>query len=102
MTSPYIHLFLGLMLDLHFSKKSPTLRTTRWSQDQKWVASRMGYLFKRSQNLGESVYNAMLARGFQGEPKILEELDWSRSDLLGIAIAISFCGVLLLLQKFLA
>ena len=102
MTYRYIHLFLSLMLDLHFGKKSRTLRASRWSQDQKWVASRMGYLFKRSQNLGESVYNAMLARGFQGEPKILEELDWSRSDLLGIAIAISFCGVLLLLQKFLA
>src|SRR5438876_4644269 len=51
MSYRYIHLFLSLMLDLHFSKKSRTLRATPWSQDQKWVASRMGYLFKRSCNL---------------------------------------------------
>jgi energy-coupling factor transporter transmembrane protein EcfT len=42
----------------------------------------MGYLFKRSHHLGESVYAAMLSRGFQGEAKILEELQWSRLMLL--------------------
>ena len=101
MTYRYIHLFLSLMLDLHFGKKSRTLRASRWSQDQKWVASRMGYLFKRSHNLGESVYSAMLARGFQGEPKILEELEWSRSDLLAMTITVSLCGALGLLQRLL-
>ena len=74
MSYRYIHLLLNLMLDLHLGRKSRTLRISSWSEDQGWVAARIGYLFKRSHSLGESVYNAMLSRGFQGEPKIIDEM----------------------------
>jgi cobalt/nickel transport system permease protein len=101
MTYRYIHLLLNVLLDIHLGKKSRTLRASSASQEQKWVASRMGYLFKRSHHLGESVYGAMLSRGFQGEPKLLEELQWSLFDSLAITITVSFCAVALMVQRFL-
>ncbi len=99
MTYRYIHLLLGLMLDLHFGRKSRALKASRWSQDQKWVASRMGYLFKRSQHLAQSVHNAMLARGFQTEPKVLEEEDWTWKDLISMAATAVVCAALLVWDK---
>jgi cobalt/nickel transport system permease protein len=101
MTYRYIHLLLNLLLDIHLGKKSRTLRTASASREQKWVASRMGYVFRRSHHLGERVYGAMLSRGFQGEAKILEELRWSRLDLVAIAGAVTFCAGILIVQRFL-
>jgi cobalt/nickel transport system permease protein len=101
MTYRYIHLLLNLLLDIHLGKKSRTLRTSSASREQKWVASRMGYLFRRSYHLGEGVYGAMLSRGFQGEAKILDELRWSRLDLIAIASCATFCAGVLIVQNFL-
>src|SRR5262245_20875372 len=99
MTSRYIHLLLYLLLDMHLGKKSRTLRSSSASREQKWVAARMGYVFRRSHHLGERVYAAMLSRGFQGEAKILEELRWSRLDLVVIVLAATLCMAVLILQK---
>jgi len=101
MTYRYIHLLLSLLLDIHLGKKSRTLRAGPASQEQKWVASRMGYLFKRSHHMGEGVYGAMLSRGFQGEAKILDELKWSHLDLIAIASGFAFCLGVLVIQGFL-
>ena len=98
MTYRYAHLLLNLMLELQLGKKSRTLRATPWSQDQKWVAAQMGYLFKRSQNLGENVYSAMLARGFRGEPKVLEELCWGDIDFMAIGVIAALCVAVILVQ----
>jgi cobalt/nickel transport system permease protein len=99
MTYRYAHLLLNLMLELQLGKKSRTLRASPWSQDQKWVASQMGYLFKRSQNLGENVYSAMLARGFQGEPKVLEELRWAGIDFMAIGVIAALCVAVIVVQS---
>ncbi len=101
MTYRYVHLLLGLLLDIHLGKKSRTLRAFSASQEQKWVASRMGYLFKRSRHLGESVYGAMLSRGFQGEPKLLEELQWNAVDSVAVAATVGFCAGALVVERFL-
>jgi cobalt/nickel transport system permease protein len=101
MTYRYIHLLLSVLLDIHLGKTSRTLRASSSSQEQKWVTSRMGYLFKRSHHLGESVYAAMLSRGFQGEAKILEELQWSAFDVVAIAISLTFCVGVLIIQRLL-
>jgi len=98
MTYRYAHLLLNLMLELQLGKKSRTLRASPWSQDQKWVASHMGYLFKRSQNLGENVYSAMLARGFRGEPKVLEELRWANIDFMAISVIAVLCVAVIVVQ----
>ena len=98
MTYRYIHLLLVLALDWHLARRSRILRPLRWMQDQRWMAAQISYLFRRSQNLAENVHNAMLSRGYQGEPKLTEELNWQRRDLLAVAVGASFCLALLLVQ----
>jgi cobalt/nickel transport system permease protein len=98
MTYRYIHLLLALALDGYLARKSRVLRPLRWNQDQRWMAAQVSYLFGRSQNLAENVYNAMLSRGYQGEPKLLEELKWQRHDLLAVTVGASVCLVALLVQ----
>jgi cobalt/nickel transport system permease protein len=98
MTYRYIHLLLVLALDGYLARKSRVLRPLRWNQDQRWMAAQVSYLFMRSQNLAENVYNAMLSRGYQGEPKLLEELKWQRRDLLAATVGVSFCLSVLLAQ----
>jgi cobalt/nickel transport system permease protein len=99
MTYRYVQLFLGVLLDMHLGKKSRTLRAASSSQEQTWVASRMGYLFRRSHHLGEKVYGAMLSRGFLGEPRILEELQWRRLDSAVLAACLGFCAGTLIIQS---
>jgi cobalt/nickel transport system permease protein len=98
MTYRYIQLFLSTLLDMHLGKKSRTLRASP-SQEQTWAASRMGYLFRRSHHLGEKVYSAMLSRGFLGEPRSLEELQWRRLDSVMLAVCLGFCAGTLIIQS---
>jgi cobalt/nickel transport system permease protein len=98
MTVRYIYLLLGLALDWHLARKSRTLRTTRWRQDQVWMAAQVGYLFKRSQGLAGSIYLSMMSRGFRGEPKVTQVLKWRPNDLVVIAVVTCFCLVIYLVQ----
>jgi cobalt/nickel transport system permease protein len=98
MTVRYIYLLLGLALDWYLARKSRTLRTARWRQDQSWMAAQVGYLFKRSQELAGSIYLSMMSRGFRGEAKVLEVSQWRAKDLVLIVLVTSFCLVIYLVQ----
>ena len=50
----------------------------------------LGTLFLRSYERAERVYQAMLARGFDGEMRTLSELCFGRADLY-FGFACSFC-----------
>ncbi|MEW5979261.1 MAG: cobalt ECF transporter T component CbiQ [Acidobacteriota bacterium] len=84
MTYRYVHLILLILLESALAKKGRTLRKGIWREEQSWVASRMGYLFRRSHSMGEAVYSAMLARGFRGEPKVIEEFRWCAADAVAL------------------
>jgi cobalt/nickel transport system permease protein len=99
MSYRYMQLLVRLLLDLHLARRSRTLRRSRWTSDQAWLGSRAGYLFKRSLGLSESVYHAMLSRGFQGEPKVLDDLRWQMKDVVAIVAVLAFCTVLALLRQ---
>lgn len=91
MTHRYLHLMLGLMLDMHWAKKSRTLARLSKRQEQAWTASRMSYLFQRSYSLSENVHQAMLARGFQGEVKLLEQWRLEGRDWMAVVVVLLLC-----------
>jgi cobalt/nickel transport system permease protein len=99
MSYRYIHLLLRLLLDLHLGRRSRTLRRSRWMQDQTWMGNRAGYLFERSQRLSESVYQAMLSRGFQGEPKLLDDLQWQGRDIVAMTCVAGLSLAMVLLSR---
>jgi cobalt/nickel transport system permease protein len=71
MTLRYLLLLGQIVQDMHLAKKSRTLRPRKTGAEQRWVAGQMGALFKRSLRLSADVYRAMVARGYQGEVRIL-------------------------------
>jgi cobalt/nickel transport system permease protein len=48
----------------------------------KTIGNMVGTLFLRSYERGERVYVAMLARGFEGQARILQRLNFGRGDVL--------------------
>ncbi len=67
MTYRYIFFFISVFEDMHLSLKSRLVRKADQKTARGWVASRMGYMFKRSMRMSEEVYLAMLARGYGQE-----------------------------------
>jgi cobalt/nickel transport system permease protein len=62
----------------------------RWAWQAKTVGNMIGTLFLRSYERGERVYQAMLARGFDGEMRTLSELRFGQADLC-FGLACCFC-----------
>ena len=71
MTLRYLLLLGQIVQDTLLAKKSRTLRPQKTRVEQRWVAGQMGALFKRSLRLSADVHRAMVARGYQGEVRIL-------------------------------
>ena len=55
--------------EMHLSLKSRLVRSFDRKTARHWVASRVGFLFKRSVKMSEDVYMAMVARGYSIEVK---------------------------------
>ena len=72
MTYRYIFFFLKILSDMHLARKSRTIQTLSGSENRRWITSRMGVLFKKSQLFSEQVYLAMLSRGYTGDPKAVK------------------------------
>lgn len=69
MTYRYIFFFVKTFEEMHTGLKARLVQKMDQARARRWVASRIGYLFKRSIKMGEDVYMAMLARGYTGEIK---------------------------------
>ena len=63
-----------------------------WTWQASTLGNMIGTLFVRSYERGERVYQAMLARGFGGEIRTLDDLRFGRADVC-FGLACSFCLV---------
>ncbi|NVN89719.1 MAG: cobalt ECF transporter T component CbiQ, partial [Desulfuromonadales bacterium] len=61
MTYRYILLLVQAVQNIHIARKSRTLHYGSTRSEQRWVASRMGYLFKRTWLMSQDVHRAMLS-----------------------------------------
>jgi cobalt/nickel transport system permease protein len=73
MTYQYIFLLLRLIQEMHYAKKSRTIKTNMTHEgikkEQNWVASRIGTVLMKSYKMSEEIHSAMVSRGFHGEIK---------------------------------
>lgn len=67
----YILLLVQTVQNIHVARKSRTLRYGTTGAEQRWVAGRIGYLFKRTWVMSQDVHRAMLSRGFSGDIRTL-------------------------------
>ncbi|MFH1199021.1 MAG: cobalt ECF transporter T component CbiQ [Candidatus Omnitrophota bacterium] len=67
----YIYVFIKIVEDMYLGIKSRTITSLRNKKARKVVAWHMGSLWEKSRMMSEEIYLAMLARGFNGEPKVM-------------------------------
>ncbi len=67
MTERYLFVLLRLVQDMYRGRMSRTIRPLTPAVERNWTASRIGVTFKKTIEMGDDVYKAMLSRGFHGE-----------------------------------
>jgi len=79
-TYRYIYLFVEIVENTHRAIKSRTGFRMHYRTGQNIVAWNIAHLWTRSCLLNEQVYNAMLSRGFRGEPTVLNQFQIKPRD----------------------
>ena len=90
MTYRYVFVFLRVIQDMYRARKSRTIHAGTASLERSWVASRIGFLFKRSTDMSSSIYLAMVSRGYHGEIITVNRFRLSAADVLwtlGVVVA---------------
>ena len=99
MTYRYIILLVHTVYDIHVARKSRTLRYGPTGSEQRWVASRMGYLLKRTYIMSQDVHNAMLSRGFSGDVRTLAPSKIRGYDYAWFSLVIFICAIALVIDR---
>jgi len=68
----YVHLLARLLRDMLLARKSRMVGPSSAAENRRFLGASAAALFGKSQAMGEQVYSAMLARGYQGEVQTLE------------------------------
>jgi cobalt/nickel transport system permease protein len=89
----YIILLVNTVQNIHIARRSRTLRYGPTGAEQRWVASRMGYLFKRAFVMSQDVHGAMLSRGFSGDIRTLSVFKTKKYDYAWCLFIAIFCVV---------
>jgi len=99
MTYRYIILLVHTVYDIHVARKSRTLRYGPTRSEQNWVASRMGFLLKRTYTMSQDVHNAMLSRGFSGDVRTLAPSKIKGYDYAWSFLVIFICTFALIIDR---
>lgn len=95
MTCRYILLLVQAVQNVHIARMSRTLRYGSTGTEQHWVASRMGYLFKRTWLMSQEVHKAMLSRGFSGEVRAVTAFKTNNYDYTWCLFVAIICTAVL-------
>jgi cobalt/nickel transport system permease protein len=99
MTYRYIFMLMDLVREMYIAKKARTIRSRSMFEEQKWVGGRMGYTLIRSLDMSEKVHMAMMSRGFNGDPKIMQQFKMHKRDYVASATVLSLSFVLVLISQ---
>ena len=91
----YLMLLTQMVEEIHLVKKSRTIRMRKIRTEQGWIAAQVGTLFKRSMQLNLEVYQAMIARGYGGEVRILKVFRMTKKDYCWMAFCAGLAGFLI-------
>ncbi len=76
----YIYLFVEIIENVYLAIKSRVGAKVHYKRGQHIVAWNIAYLWNRSYQLNEAVYKAMLSRGYQGEPVVMDDYKITAKD----------------------
>lgn len=87
----YIYLFSDIVENTFRAIKSRVGTEVETKRGQRVVAWNMASLWYRSYRLNEEIYNAMLSRGYSGEPVIYNEFKTKPGDWVWLCTAFMLC-----------
>jgi cobalt/nickel transport system permease protein len=96
----YIYLFAEIVERTHTAIKSRVGLIVHNKKGREIVTWNMASLWMRSYQLNNQVYNAMLSRGYSGEPRVLAEFKAVLLDWVWLSTVIVMFGVILYLTYF--
>ena len=96
----YLMLLARIMEEMYTAKKSRTVKAGRIRAEQRWIAGQAGALFARSLQLSSEVHRAMVARGYQGEVKILIPFQVRTRDYLWLGLCLGLTATLVYFFSF--
>ncbi len=99
MTERYIFVFLRMIQDMYRGRKSRTIKTLSNAAERNWTASRIGVTFKKSMEMAEDVYRAMLSRGFHGEFRPIVRFRTTMVDYIWLVTVLCFGGILIIFER---
>jgi cobalt/nickel transport system permease protein len=88
MTYRYIFLVLHTANAIFLARKSRIIAKTSGREQRWWIVSSLGVLMSRSLRMSEDVYQAMLARGFQGEMQTIDDYRMQPTDWLLLSASV--------------
>lgn len=91
----YIYLFVEIVENTYLAIKSRVGQRVHYKRGHRIVAWNMASLWHRSYQLNEAVYNAMLARGYSGEPVVLTNFRSKFKDWAWLFFAVSISAIFL-------
>lgn len=97
----YVYLFIQIIQNTYSAIKSRVGFVSSVKRGQGIVAANIASLWQRSYALHNQVYNAMLSRGYSGEPKVMDEFCATFKDWLCLGAAILIFGLSLWQNYFL-
>ena len=98
MTYRYIYLLLNNTNMMFLARRSRVLGSLPASENRKWLGRALGVTLMRTSLLSESVYLAMLSRGYRGDIRILDSFEIQQRDWYWLAGVIVAAGALISLS----
>lgn len=99
MTERYLFVLLRLIQDMYRGRMSRTIRPFAPAVERNWTASRIGVTFKKTVEMGDDVYKAMLSRGFHGEFRTVNRFRITALDWAWMLTVSAVATLLLLLDR---
>ncbi len=95
----YIYLFLEVLENTYLAIKSRVGTRLHHKRGRQIVAWNISSLWHRSYHLNEAVYNAMLSRGYTGEPVLLDDFKTRPRDWVWLFMTAIFFAALFYLKR---
>jgi cobalt/nickel transport system permease protein len=92
----YIYLFSEVVENTYLAIKSRVGRSVHHKDGREVIAWSIASLWQRSYHLNNQVYNAMLSRGYRGEPIVYEKFRATAVDWAALACVIMFFFLVLI------
>lgn len=91
----YIYLFIQIIEQMYIAIVSRVGTIIHYKKGQELIGFKIASLWQKSYLLNEEVYTAMISRGYSGEPKLLNEFQIKKIDLIWLIFAGFFILIIL-------